>query len=118
MFDRRLDFGPCRLTGPLALALCHQILILKERPRRIRSLQSSRSPSAEPTQIASFSAVILRTNCLARPGLSQNAPLNWSDVTARLMGSLSPVSFNSGGDASPLSTDRDDGCERAAPHAR
>lgn len=49
--NRRLDFGPCRLTGPLTLALCHQILILKERPRRIRSLQSSRSEPKRAAQL-------------------------------------------------------------------
>ena len=39
------------------------------------------------------SEVILLTNCLAQPGLGQNAPLNWCDGTARLMGSLRRVSF-------------------------
>jgi 5'-3' exonuclease, N-terminal resolvase-like domain len=37
--------------------------------------------------------VILLTNCLARPGSGRNAPLNWFDGTARLRGSLRPVSF-------------------------
>jgi hypothetical protein len=63
----------------LTLALCRRILF-EGAARANPIIQSSRSAFAEPTQIASFSAVILRTNCLARPGLSQNAPLNWSDV--------------------------------------
>jgi hypothetical protein len=37
------------------------------------------------------SAVIPRTNCLARLGLGQNVPLNWCG--GRLVASLTPVSF-------------------------
>ena len=39
------------------------------------------------------SAVIPLTNCLALPESVRNAPLNWWNGTARLMGSSRPVSF-------------------------
>jgi hypothetical protein len=39
------------------------------------------------------SVVILPTNCLARSGLGQRAPLNWFGDTVSLMASLTPVSF-------------------------
>jgi hypothetical protein len=42
---------------------------------------------------SSRSEVTLLTNCLAPPESDQNAPLNCCDDTARLRGSLRPVSF-------------------------
>jgi hypothetical protein len=60
---------------------------LKERPGRNPIIQSSRFASTEPTQIASFSAVILRTNCLAQPGLSQKRAAQ----LVRRYGTLDPV---------------------------
>jgi len=54
-------------------------------------------------------AVILPTNCPARPG-SGHLPLNWCDGTAHLMASLTPVCSELRRRCPPLSTDRDDGC--------
>jgi hypothetical protein len=66
-----------------------------EKIARVRPEEVRQRYGVDPNHVADVigSAVILLTNCPALLESGQNAPLNWCDGTARLRGSLRPVSF-------------------------